>query len=73
MYRIPEDPKFSLRTTSLRTATGWEQFEDRVPWAQQVPRTPKFTVWGDRGVFEFLPRTRELSQARFRIMRYMTL
>ena len=55
MYRIPEDPKFSLRTTWLRTTTGWEQFEDRIPWAQQAPRTPKFAVWGDRGVFVFEP------------------
>ncbi len=53
MYRIPEDPKLSVRITWLRTTTGWEQFEDRVPWAQQVPRTPKFEVWGDRGVFVF--------------------
>ncbi len=49
MYRIPEDPKFSLRTTWLRITTGWEQFEDRIPWAQQVPRTPKFQVWGGQG------------------------
>jgi hypothetical protein len=46
MYRIPEDASLSLRTTWLRTTTGWVQFEDRIPWAQQNPRTPKFAVWG---------------------------
>ena len=53
MYRIPEDASLTLRTTWLRTTTGWVQFEDRIPWAQQNPRTPKFAVWGDRGVFVF--------------------
>ena len=58
MYRIPEDASLPLRTTWLRTTTGWVQFEDRIPWAQQIPRTPKFAVWGDRGVFVFAPGTK---------------
>ena len=53
MYRIPEDASLTLRTTWLRTTTGWVQFEDRIPWAQQNPKTPTFAVWGDRGVFVF--------------------
>ena len=53
MYRIPEDPRFALRTTWLRISIGWVQFEDRIQWAKQSPRTPKFVEWGDRGVFAF--------------------
>ena len=32
---------------------SWVQFEDRIPWAQQSHRPPKFVVWGDRRVFVF--------------------
>ena len=51
MYRIPEDPSYGLRTTWLRTAKGWAQFEKQVRWSELNPKTPKFEEWGDRGVF----------------------
>ena len=53
MYRTCDDTKFSLRTTWLRTTTGWVKFEDRVEWTELATKSPKFTVWGDRGVFIF--------------------
>ena len=41
MYRTPEDPRFAVRTTWLRTTTGWVRFEDRVQWAKTKPESPK--------------------------------
>ena len=53
MFRIPTDASLKLRTTWLRTTTGWVELENRVDWTKLTPRTPQIKEWGDRGVYVF--------------------
>ena len=53
LYRVGEDRHFCLRTTWLRTLTGWERTEYKAQWTHLASARTRIGVFCDRGAFVF--------------------